>query len=284
MKVAFQRLCRKYLRLRRWERSGRFYERIGVRWLDYRLAAAFGERPVERYTPERTDSRARLIDSLYRGRYSEVVNAMCVVIYFIISVATFFRGYIGLTAYTLGILFTHLMVIPIERYKRALVIDWLQHPEALSDPEPPLPERRTSEQLQHWFYAPKAFETEKFYHKLNVDSYRAFVAGLAYLSSPEEGDPEAPPPNALRKRTPEYLDAFERTTRSNELIHWLGLIQHLPYWYQFTKDAYIPGILAVVWLFYLNVWAALLQRQHRARIFKVLLRRERAERANATAT
>lgn len=272
MNELLAKFFRHYMRLTPWERSGRIYEWLGIAKLDRFLAGMFGATVVPRYKPGLTASRNFLSDQYHRGRYSEVVNIICFVIYLVIMAFSVVHHLTWAFWYAVLLSLTHLQVIPVERYKRALISEWMNHPDQLTDEEIPIRPRRSPEQLKHWFYSPRPFESEKFYDKLVVDSYRRFVSWLTYMSQAESRD-NAPPVNALKKRSLEYLDDFEAGTRQSEAIHWIGILEHIPFYVAFVNVQAWAALVWMIWPFYLNLWAIFLQRQHRARIMRLLLKR-----------
>ncbi len=263
-----------YLKLKPIEKTGRIYEVQGYKWLDKQLCKVFGTVPIERYSPGKTESFDRLVEVLHQGRYMEVVNAMSVTFYSVYVFFFFKDGYTALAWWTVVMMLSHFITLPIERYKRALIIEWLKHPEVLTDPEPGYPEPRSIAQLNHWFYKPRGWESEKSYEKLGVQSFRTFVNFLTRLSEPDLSLPQPKyKPNTLKSTSYPYLDSFESSTRSSEFIHWLGVIQHIPHWIVFIPQKYWIGLLLEGWLLYLNVFAGMLQRQHRSRMFKLLMKK-----------
>lgn len=284
MRGSFTRFIRWYLALKPWERSGRLYEWIGIRWIDLKLTALFGEAPLVRYQPGDTQSRAFLARKSLRGQYSEIVNAMCALIYIGLIGVCLLQGFLGLAAFAGLITAHHLLILPIERYKRALLNEWFAHPEALhdgpADPDPPY--LRTVDQLRHWYFRPLSFESEKFYDRIGVHSYRIFVfwlTGLIESFADEESRKQAP--NQIKNPSIEQLDQFEVGTRTSETVHLVGILEHLPFAIVFIQKSYWLGIFYMLGIAYLNIYAILLQRQHRVRLFKLLMRRAQKLQAKA---
>ncbi|MCC7102091.1 MAG: hypothetical protein IT206_03330 [Fimbriimonadaceae bacterium] len=276
MRGLFPTFIRWYLRLFPWEASGRIYEYIGIRWIDRQLAGVFHEPPIERYGAGDTLPRAYVLKRLLRGQYSEVVNAMCGLIYFGLVITCWSGNFPGLGFFALLITAHHFLIVPIERYKRALLTEWLNHPQALTDGAADLesPYLRTRQELTHWYFRPLPFESERFYARIGVQSYRIFVywlTGLIESGASEEAKAQAP--NYLKNPSIEQLDEFEKGTRTSETVHLLGIVEHLPFAVAFLAKPYWPGVAVMIGIGYLNVYAIFLQRQHRARLFKLLLRR-----------
>lgn len=276
MRGLFPAFIRWYLKLLPWEKSGRIYEVIGIRWIDRKLSCVFNEAPLDRYAPEDQLPRSYVLKRLLRGQYSEVVNAMCALIYQTLALICWFGGFPGLAFFAELITAHHFLIVPIERYKRSLLDDWLGHPEALTagpaDLEPPY--LRTKRELIHWYFRPFRFESEKFYERIFVDSYRTFVGWLTGLiESGANDEAKAQAPNSLKNPNIEQLDEFEKATRTSETVHLIGILEHIPFVWAFLMKPYWLGLAAMLGIGYLNVYAIFLQRQHRARLFKLLLRR-----------
>lgn len=283
MRRAFIAFIRWYLTLKPWERSGRIYEWMGIPWIDAKLSKVFGESPLVRYAPGDSLSREYLQGKMLRGQYSEVVNAMCFLIYVGLMVICWLAGHWGLGAWSALIAFTHWIVMPIERYKRALSEEWMRTEGALTD-EPFIDESlylRSEPQLRHWYFEPKPWESEKLYDRVGVHSFRLFVFWLTQLAETiASDDAKQFSPNQLKQSGAEQLDKFERDTRTSETVHLIGVLQHLPFAIVFLNKLYWPGIFYLLGMAYLNVYAILLQRHHRTRLFKVLLRRaQRAQKS-----
>lgn len=276
MRGLFPAFIRWYLRLFPWERNGRIYELTGIRWIDRQLAGVFHEAPIERYSDGETLPRSYVLKRLLRGQYSEVVNAMCALIYFGLVLICWFGNFPGLAFFAMLITAHHLLIVPIERYKRSLLEDWMEHPESLTDGPADLdpPYLRTRKELVHWYFRPFGFESEKFYDRIGVHSYRVYVywlTGLIESGASEEAKAQAP--NQIKNPSIEQLDEFEKGTRTSETVHLIGILEHLPFAWAFLAKPYWLGLAAMLGIAYLNVYAIFLQRQHRVRLFKLLLRR-----------
>lgn len=276
MRGSFPKLVRWYLRLKPWEVSGRMYEWMGIRWVDQRLSAMFGEAPLPRYSPGSELPKALLQRTLLRGQYSEIVNFICALIYVGLVVVCLWPGYLGLAVFAALIGLHHLLILPIERYKRALVGEWLEHPEALTDGPADLdpPYLRTRKELVHWYFRPLSFESVELYDRIGIHSYRLFVFWMTNMvESFADEEARVHAPNQIKNPSIEQLDQFERGTRTSETVHLLGILEHLPFAIVFLNKLYWVGLVYMLGIAYLNIYAIFLQRQHRVRLFKLLLRR-----------
>lgn len=283
MRGAFIAFIRWYLTLKPWETSGRIYEWIGIKWVDAKLSAVFGEVPLPRYEPGSELPRAYVHNKVLRGQYSEVVNAMCMMIYLGLMLLCLVADHRGLAVWSIVLAFHHWIVLPIERYKRALVEEWLRHPEALTDDWVEQEEwyPRGEKELNHWYFAPKRFESEKFWDRIGVHSFRLFVFWLTRLAeSISDSEAAQHAPNQLKSTDVRQLDKFERETRTSETVHLIGILEHLPFALVFLQKLYWPGLIYLLGMAYLNLYAIFLQRHHRVRLFKLLMRRAKRAQTN----
>lgn len=267
----FRRLVSWWLTLKSFERSGRFYEFIGVAAVDRWLARVFGDQLIRPYSPDLTESSVRMREAFYKSQYVEVVNMMATLIHLTLLGLILWQGHMGLAVYCFLVMMVHVLPIPIERYKRACIGSWMAHPEALTSGDYTIAHRRSLGQLQHPYFQPKPWETEERYEKIGVWTFKRFAFWLSSLSNKLPGDQESTT-NTLGSRDLGRIDSFERGTRVGEAIHLVGIAQHIPFWWWFAVTQYWVGLIYLLWPLYLNLYAALLQRQHRARIFRLLVR------------
>ncbi len=267
----FTRLVQWWLTTKSFERSGRIYEVTGVAALDRFLCRIFGDTPLSAYDPNRTESRQRIREAYYKGQYVEVVNIMASLIHLTLLILILFIGHVWLAVYCCLVMVVHIVPVPIERHKRACIMQWLAHDESLEDREYVLGHMRSLGQLRHPYFRPKPWETEELYEKLGAWTFKRFAFWLSSLSNKLPGD-EVSTANTLGSRDMARIDAFERGTRLGEGIHLIGIAQHIPFWWTFALQQYWVGLVYLLWPLYLNLYASLLQRQHRARIFRLLVR------------
>lgn len=258
-----------WYRLRRCERSGRIYAAVGLVPLFRRMAALFGEtlpEPQSRSLARDEAERTRL-----RARYHEMVNVISVLIQLPLVGMAWSLGHRALTAYAALLLLPHALSVMLERYKRAICDDLLGSglsAEAIA-PDPTVskpgacPPRPSG-----GFFGPFPCETERLYVRLGVEGFRRFVLWLMRVTSGEGRAMSFR--NVVGGRA--GLAAFEAETCTAELTHLFGTTLHVPFAIVFVRDRYVPGVLFVVFLWWLNLVCALLQRQHRVRL-QPLLRR-----------
>ena len=265
-------MLERWYRLRRFERSGRIYRALGLVALFARIAAVFGETLPDPTVA--TLSREKMERLCARARYHELVNVISVLVQLPLLAMAWHVGQPLLVVYSLILLIPHVISIMLERYKRAVLLDLI----AAGTPAregivraadaSPQPERPHT----GWFFGPFPCETELLYVRIGVERFRRFVLWLMKIASASEGG------SAFRNVTGGRagLAAFDAETRTAELTHLLGTTLHVPFAVVFWRERYSAGLVFVLFLWWLNLICALLQRQHRVRL-QLLLRRCRTE-------
>ncbi len=212
---------------------------------------------------------------MFRGQYNEVVNFICVLIFLVLGLLSWWSGVMWLVWLSLILMQHHLIVIPIERWKRIVAQEWRSHPEALDpDGEIPMPPIRSKSEVTRKPWAPLKFESEEIYEKIGIKSYRIYVFWLLGLADTIADDEMREyTPHVMRSTNAQALDSFERQTRTSETVHWIGILENLPYLGVWLWMSFWPGVIGILGVVYLNLYAIFLQRQHRARIWSVLLKK-----------
>jgi hypothetical protein len=264
-----------YLTIKPWEKSSRIYERLGIPGIDRVLSKLFGEEVMPAYEPGAIMSKPLLLTKMFRGQYNEVVNFICVLIFLALALLSWWSGVMWLVWLSVILMQHHLIVLPIERWKRILAQEWRSHPEALDpDGEIPMPPIRPKSEVTTKPWAPLKFESENFYEKIWIKSYRIYVFWLLGLADTIADDEMREyTPHVMRNTNTQTLDAFERQTRTSETVHWIGILENLPYLGVWLWMSFWPGVIGILGVVYLNLYAIFLQRQHRARIWSVLLKK-----------
>lgn len=262
------RLLDRWYRLRPIEHDGRCYRLLGLVPVFACIARLFGERLPE---PDRLTS-AELAQIRMRARYHELINLMSIVAQLPLPWLASRTGNGPLTAYGLALLVPHILSVMLERFKRAicetssattLILETQAHGPAKA------PDRAASSHCAqaHWYFGPFPCETERLYEVLGVEAFRRFVLTLIRISAPPAND-GASLRNVRGGRR--GLAAFEEQTRTAELTHLFGTLLHVPFAVAFALEGFWSGLAFVLCLFALNVICALLQRQHRVRLAKLL--------------
>jgi hypothetical protein len=254
-----------YFRLRSFEKSGRFYEAIGIRRF-YTWISSLGDAevlPERRYdlpVPE------YLIKSVRNdARYYEVANltrlgmALPPTLY-LAYLETWFA--FGCLVIMCGYLFVSILT---ERYKRALtelhLVDADAQPK--EDEKPTLPRN-------HLWFTPKKWEKRELYQFLGMDWAQgrtlAFVKKARATNDPREQQEQLEHPNLTE------LVRFEKGTRAAETIHLIACAFNVPAAYVFIKEAQWVWALYILVIIWGDLWLSLLQRYHRVRTM-ILIRR-----------
>lgn len=269
------RFTKWYLTIKPWEKSSRIYEKLGIPRIDRTLSKFFGDDTLPTYKEGLVISKPLLLTKMFRGQYSEVVNFICTLIYIALGLLAWWSGVTWLVWLSVILMQHHLIVIPIERWKRIVGQEWREHPESL-DPLgeiPSAPIRPKSEiTVRPW--APLRFESEQFYEKIGIKSYRTYVFWLLRLADTvADEEMREYTPHVMKSTNTQALDSFERQTRTSETVHWVGILENLPYLGVWLWSGFWPGVAGILGVVYLNLYAIFLQRQHRARIWSVFLKK-----------
>lgn len=254
-----------YLRLRGFEKSGRFYEAIGIRRF-YLWISSLGDAETLPDSRHAGPVAGYLIKSVRNdARYYEVANFVRLLM--VLPPATYL---FMLQAWFSFALLAHMSVylfmsILTERYKRALTEtleadDTVERPE---DPNPQMPRK-------HIWFLPKKWEKREFYRFLGMEWAQgrtvAFVKKARATDDPREQIEHFEHPSLTE------LVRFEKGTRAAEFVHLTGFVYSLPPAYSFIVHQ------QWIWAFYMlviawgDLWLSLLQRYHRVRTM-ILLRR-----------
>ena len=267
------------------ERNGVLYEFLGLRPLFSLIAWLFGESlpPAARHNARNgieAPPTDRLRYILARTRYHEFVNLICIAFYTPALALTATTPHPGLLAYGVALVGTHLVALLLERYKRARcesLLHTLGEPVELP-PEEALPEESSAvpspwitSRIADLYFLPKPFETERFFSAIGLDRYRRFILWIARLSLPPAPEPSRR--GRFLANDGAALTTFEAQTRIAETTHLIGASLHLPFLVLFLRDRFVPGLLYIAFLLYLNLYCVLLQRCHRTRLRRLMARR-----------
>ncbi len=262
------RLLDRWYRLRPIEHNGRCYRLLGLVPVFACIARLFGERLPE---PDRLAS-AEVAQIRMRARYHELINLMSIAVQLPLPWLAWRTGNVPLTAYGLALLVPHVLSVMLERFKRAICE--ASSATSVSSESPEHGPAKASDHAAasdcpaaHWYFGPFACENERLYEVLGVEAFRRFVLTLIRVSAPPAKD------GALLRNVRggrRGLAAFEEQTRTAELTHLFGTLLHVPFAVAFALAGFWSGFAFVLVLFALNIICALLQRQHRVRLAKLL--------------
>jgi len=269
--------------VRRFERRGRIYERLGLRPVFAAVSSLFGERlPPPSWAPgSRLDERGQhdLIRTYARTRYHELVNLIALAVYSLLLALLLASGRPIAAVYCVVLMVTHALPALLERYKRArcdaLLTDagvssrgmsmaaaW--RPQTVSAP------RALTSPAAEWYFAPKRAETRRFFGRLGVGAFREFVLHLFRAAGTDEAAPSGAGGRFVQSRSD--LAAFDAQLRISEATHLVGMALHVPFVASFLHPTHVAGLAYVGMMLAVNLECVLLQRQHRSRLWSALRR------------
>lgn len=258
------------------EQGGRLYERVGLRPLFGLVARMYGEclpPPAGGGLTDAFDAdEARRV--IWWSRYHEVVNALAVAVQSPLAPLGAAAGSAPLAAYGGALCAMHAACVALERYKRARCLDLLPdgpgsaRPAARYAAAPAFLGRAPA---SLWF-APRRFETEAFFRRTGTQAFRRVVLWVyAVAFAGTEGSRSGPDFLPLGAAS---LSGLDGQSRMAEVSHLLGLLLHIPFLIVVVQRGMELGAAYVLFLLCLNLWCALIQRHHRARIVRAMVRRE----------
>ena len=122
--------------------------------------------------------------------------------------------------------------------------------------------------LSEIYFRPKAFELNgRLYTWMGVLHFKNLLVQLARKDSKSKNGPSY----LLADRSRTGIQAFEKRTRRNELIHLMGLLMSAVFLFMgflIITTMIVPGILVLV----VNFHSFILQRYNRIRIYRLLSR------------
>ena len=216
-----------------------------------------------------------LNDKLEQGRYFSISNLSRLLLHLPI---VFFFHHFGFWYYeSLFVIFCvwHILLIVMESYKMGILT--LIPPDPLAT-EPPGVEYRPNPWGDAWFL-PKRFESVERYEKLRMEKFQSFTLWFMHLARfTKDQRAQGKKIEFVTHASYSELARFEAGTRVSELVHLI-----------FCGFDLIPVVVAILthqywWLIY-HSWIfsgdsrlVLLQRYHRTRVWKTILRfRERED-------
>lgn len=245
---------------------------MGYRGFHKFVSRAVGEVPLPAWSDAGTArgySAWQIQDLRSGARYFAYANFWRGIMHLPVVGLFVWRDVWGLAALFLALAAGHAQLVLLELYK-ASVIWQLQ-----ADPEAKPVERAdmASSTAWDWFFKPKKFETEAFYRGLGLGWFRILATRFIEWSrlSPEErarGDR----PEYVGRGTREDVARFESATRVGEAAHWvMGFLDAIPIVFCIVNGIFWP-LPYLIWIWWGDTWLALLQRQHRCRVWKLVER------------
>lgn len=285
------RFVQAWTRVRRFERTGRIYEALGLRSVFSRIAGMFGEELPPSVSARSGSHGApeaeRLLRSYARTRYHELVNLIALAVYAALLAMLVIDGQGVLAVYCLLLMVTHALPALMERYKRARY-EAILDSEGIADrtisvaavwrPQAAKAPACLTGRLASAYFTPRRFETDRFYRMIGMEAFRAFVLRLFEATMPQgesaiaraTGAPgaEADMDRFLKGRSD--VIAFETNTRIAEATHLTGMLLHIPFAAAFIAERSLAGALYVALMLATNLACVLLQRWHRARLWPIV--------------
>ncbi|MCX6360128.1 MAG: hypothetical protein NT029_09985 [Armatimonadetes bacterium] len=258
------------------EQGGALYERLGLRPLFRLVAGMYGESLPPAAGGALGDAfdadEARRV--AWWSRYHEVVNVLAVAVQAPLAPLGAASGSALLAAYGGALCAMHAACVGLERYKRARCLDLLPDGPGAARPTAryaPAPAFLSRPPASYWF-APRRFETGAFFRRTGTERFRRVVLWVyAVAFAGTEGSRSGPD---FLPRGAAGLAGLDGQSRVAEVSHLLGLLLHVPFLVAAVQRGMALGVAYVLFLLSLNVWCALIQRNHRARIVRALARRE----------
>ena len=239
------------------------YEALGVRRV-YAQVAGWVHEPLLPATRDVVGSWAQiqLKEAIQKTHYFTVANLARAALYIPQAIA------FGMAKYWQGLLYValtwaaHLLLVVVERYKKALALHWM----SLATPVEPKPERPIPE-WPSGIYRLRKFESEKFYKRIGIELFRSFSTwAISTMTYGFTGQKMTYISQPSRKQAL----AFERATRVSEAVHIGSAISVAP----LVVFSWIGAPLGIaIWstiIVYGDVMLALLQRYHRVRVWPVI--------------
>jgi hypothetical protein len=283
----------RYYTSSRLEATGRTFEIIGIRLFYAWITNIFKEPlfpSVSRIEQDQTPtplpvSPETLQHTVQVTRYHELINLIYSTATLPLVLLSLLLGHFWLCVLGALIFIVHLLFTLQERYKRVLCLLLLSRPNQTFEnpvqntaPEQSETPKTLSTRIADVWFSPFAFETTRFYRLLGVEWFRQQLlqtAESAFLDKDQRAKGEKH--SHIRGGSEEHFLRYIQQTRTSEVIHLVGVCQHIPFLYVFVMERLFPASAYVLLFQWVNTWCILLQRYHRVRI-ETLLRRYRRKR------
>lgn len=259
-----------YLRVKGFERSGRFYERLGVRRF-YRFIVGLGGAVALPGSWEPQAVPASILNRVrFETRYYELANLVRLLCLVGPGVGLWHMGMPPVFWLVAFLVVFHFECMVTERYKRALcALHTSDEGAEVAAQESPVtfPER-------HWWFTPKRFETVRFYKALGFEWVRARVRWVVQYLHTGRGSEGI---RYLDEPTKAEVVKFESGTRVGEMLHVAAGVINLPPAAVLWSGGQTGWAAFLVVITVVDFLLALLQRYHRVRAGVVLTRWMRAQ-------
>ena len=247
----------------------RLLELVGIRQMHLLMSRVTGDTPLPPVGQTSPWSRQKLVENRDGSRYFGIANFLRGSLYLWPLLSAWNSGVLWLNGWIIFLLFYHYASVLLEIYKIKRVDALL--PAAQEAGIDPPPNRSSSK--TDWWFAPKKFETEEFYRRIGIQAMKVITTTYVDRTklSPEEQLAGKKAEYLPGKRKTESLQ-FEFGTRVGEALHGVAIFLNLPVVFGlFMVGQLVPGILIAL-LTLSDVMLALLQRCHRLRVWRVVVK------------
>ncbi len=256
-------------------------ERLGLRYLHRLISDRTGQKPL----PPIADAvstrgfRQTDIDDLrHDARYFGRANLFRLVLHLpVIAMFARFDQWFLMAVFGAMALF-HAVLVVLESYKTTIIFRLGADPEAT--PEERAPAR--SETWGDWWFVPKKWETDRFYAAIGLPRFRRLVEWVIWTLRYSRSERRAGASLEFVRgaRTKDVVE-FENQTRVNECVHLvMAAIDVVPIIYAVVNQLWF-AIPYTAWIFWGDLYCALLQRANRNRIWTLIRRARKLEARSA---
>lgn len=133
----------------------------------------------------------------------------------------------------------------------------------------------------HNWFRPKPWESEALYHLIGIKFFQYLTTlVISFTRLTREERKSGAKVEYLGKMTPTQVLRFEISTRVGEMVHGvMGVIDAVPLALAILYKSGWGWVLYLAWIWWGDIWLGFLQRFHRLRVWKFVLKcRERVER------
>ncbi len=132
-----------------------------------------------------------------------------------------------------------------------------------------------------WWFSPKFWESEKLYQVLGLKVFQhmtTYVISLTRLTLQERKS--GMKVEYLGQMSPTQVLRFEVSTRVGEIVHGvMGLLDLIPLYIAISSQSHWGWVAYLIWILWGDISLGFLQRYHRLRIWKFVMKcRQRLER------
>ncbi len=249
----------------------RFLELVGVRAL-YLFICASVQEPTLPSVGSAGATKGWSAEQLYErrsgSRYFAGANLIRTVLHLPVIAYGTIHGYKWVTLLFSFFAICHLLLTIVESYKSGIV-DLIPEDEKGSEIDKFVPANFAA-----WWFAPKRWESEEFYHRIGIKPFQWMTTAIIkYIWLTKEERKQGVKVEYLRSMNPTQVLRFEVSTRVGEMVHMaMGLMDGIPLVLAITTKSGWGWVLYFAWIFWGDTWLGFLQRYHRLRVWKLVVR------------